>query len=60
MLKKRDNGLDLLRIICMLLVTFSHVFTHGGLVANQLPGTFPWFLGNPCSAAISSVPPGSS
>lgn len=35
-MKKRDNGLDLLRILFMLLVTLSHVFTHGGLVNDQL------------------------
>lgn len=47
MLKKRDNGLDLLRILCMLLVTFSHVFTHGGIINEHLsPGTASWFLGN--------------
>ena len=44
---KRDNGLDFLRIICMLLVTFSHVFTHGGLINDRLlPGMANWFLGN--------------
>lgn len=28
--KRRNNGLDSLRILCMLLVTLSHVFSHGG------------------------------
>ena len=46
-MKRRDNSLDLSRILCMLLVTLSHVFTHGGLVNDQLlPGTPNWFLGN--------------
>lgn len=45
-MKKRDNGLDLLRIVCMLLVVYHHFFDHGGLISGQLlPGSPNWFLG---------------
>lgn len=46
MLKKRDNGLDLLRIICMLMVVTLHFYGHGGLGGDGLsPGSLNWFLG---------------
>lgn len=43
----RNQGLDLLRIICMLMVVTLHYYGHGCLVGDQLvPGTTNWFLGN--------------
>ena len=33
-MKKRDNGLDLLRILCMLMVVTLHYYGHGGLVGD--------------------------
>ena len=45
-MKKRDNGLDLLRILCMLMVVTLHYYGHGGLINGQLtPGSPNWFLG---------------
>lgn len=47
MKRYRDNGLDLLRILCMLMVVALHYYGHGGLIEDQLfPGTANWFLGN--------------
>lgn len=45
-MKKRDSGLDLLRIICMLMVTMLHFFNHGQLIDNVTPGHYNWYLGN--------------
>jgi len=38
----RNNSLDLLRIICMMMIVALHFFNHGGLV----PGTGNWYAGN--------------
>ena len=47
MKQERDNGLDLLRILCMLMVVCLHAFNHGGLVEGTLvPGTANFYLGN--------------
>lgn len=47
MKQERDYGLDLLRIICMLMVVCLHAFNHGGLVEGTLvPGTANFYLGN--------------
>ena len=46
-MKKRDNNLDLLRIISMLMVVCLHTVGWGGLVEGALvPGTANWYLGN--------------
>ena len=46
-MKKRDNNLDLLRIISMLMVVCIHAVGWGGLVEGALiPGTANWYLGN--------------
>ena len=46
-MKKRDNGLDLLRIISMLMVVSLHFWSHGGLVGGTLTtGSANWFAGN--------------
>lgn len=46
-MKQRDNGLDLLRIICMLMVVTLHFYGHSSLIGEHLvPGTLNWFLGN--------------
>lgn len=45
--KQHHIGMDLLRIICMLMVISLHFFYHGGLINNALvPGHPNWFLGN--------------
>ena len=47
MKQERDFGLDLLRIICMLMVVCLHAFNHGGLVEGTLvPSTANFYLGN--------------
>ena len=44
---KRDAGLDMLRILCMLMVVCIHTVGWGGLVEGALiPGTVNWYLGN--------------
>lgn len=44
---KRETGLDLLRIISMLLVVATHFYGHGGLINGTLaPGEANWFVGN--------------
>ena len=44
---KRDTGLDLLRIISMIMVVCLHTVGWGGLVEGALiPGTVNWYLGN--------------
>ena len=44
---KRDTGLDLLRIISMIMVVCIHTVGWGGLVEGALvPGTANWYLGN--------------
>lgn len=46
-MKQRDNGLDLLRILCMLMVVSLHYYGHGSLIGGQLADGSPnWFLGN--------------
>lgn len=46
-MKRRDNGLDLLRILCMLMVVTLHFYGHSSLIGEHLvPGTPNWFLGN--------------
>lgn len=45
-MKKRDSGLDLLRILSMVMVTTFHFFNHGGLVNGTLiTGHYNWYLG---------------
>lgn len=47
MKQERDYGLDLLRILCMLMVVCLHALNHGGLVEGTLvPGTANFYLGN--------------
>lgn len=47
MKQERDYGLDLLRIISMLMVVCLHTFNHGSLVEGTLvPGTANFYLGN--------------
>ena len=44
--KTRNNSLDLLRIISMMMVVSLHFFGHGGLVCGALvEGTANWYLG---------------
>ena len=44
--KTRNNSLDLLRIISMMMVVSLHFFSHGGLVCGALvEGTANWYLG---------------
>lgn len=46
-MKKRDNGLDLLRIISMLMIVALHFWGHGGLIGGELAeGTVNWFIAN--------------
>lgn len=47
MKQERDYGLDLLRILCMLMVVCNHTLSWGGLIENELvPGTANFYLGN--------------
>ena len=53
MTKERDIGLDLLRIISMIMVVCLHCCNHGGLVEGTLvPGTVNWVLGNTVFALV--------
>lgn len=46
-MKKRESGLDLLRIISMLMVTSIHFLGHGGVIYSGLDaGHYNWYLGN--------------
>lgn len=46
-MKKRDDSLDLLRILCMAMVVCIYTVGWGGLVKGALiPGTANWYLGN--------------
>lgn len=45
-MKKRDYGLDLLRIICMAMVVCHHFCNHGGLIDATVPGSGNWYISN--------------
>ena len=47
MTNKRNNNLDLLRIVCMLMVVGLHTLNHGGLIGKSLVvGSANWYIGN--------------
>lgn len=43
--EKRDHGLDLLRIISMLMVVTLHFYNHGGVLNTLTQGTANWYFG---------------
>ena len=40
---KRSYGIDILRVICMLMVVTNHTLNRGGIIDNQEPGTSQYY-----------------
>ena len=57
MKSKRNYGIDLLKIICMLMVVFLHLLKHGGILSNVNNNSFVyimvWFIEILCFCAVN-------